>query len=275
MLNMNISLCPACGCKESIFYPHPLYRRCHECASLYQSSGIEKIEDYYDGRVPDFSSQIGSYRTYLRIMRDYIKLESYNLVDIGSGDGTFLDIAKPFVQTVAALDVSPTAKAILAGKGYLIDEPLSTLSPKIVTAWQVIEHVHDPRMFIRDLHIEEPDWLVITSPAPDSPTAQRLHSTGHWRSLSPSHHLCLFSKQGLDKLAFNCNLTLIHFEYTWSACHGTMDNFRKNALQYIKWPIKRLIGRKDLFPVYYGKNSFIALLRKADCHKFDSQQTSQ
>jgi len=197
-------------------------------------------------------------------MKRFIKLESYWLIDIGSGDGLFLDLAKPYVRQVMGFDTSPTAKSLLKDKGYWIDDHWAILNPKIITAFQVIEHIQDPRVFIRDLHVGEFDWLVITSPAPDSQTAIKCHPTGRWRSLSPTHHICLFSRLGLEKLATDCGLTLVHYEYTWSACHGFIDNFRKNLLSYLKWPIKRIIGRRDPLPIFYGKNSFIAILKKPD-----------
>jgi hypothetical protein len=200
-----------------------------------------------------------------------MRTELYSLVDVGAGDGTFLDIAKPLFRRAVALEVSPTAEAILAEKGYLSTEPLSQLYPKIVTAWQVIEHVQDPRSFIADLHIGKRDWLIITSPAPDSPTAQRFHPTGRWRSLSPSHHLCLYSRQGLEGLAEDCNLAVIHYEYTWSACHGALDNLRKNAIRYAIWSIKKVLGMQASFPMFYGKNSFIAILKKSNNAETNSE----
>jgi 2-polyprenyl-3-methyl-5-hydroxy-6-metoxy-1,4-benzoquinol methylase len=145
---MDVRNCPACGSYRYISYPHPVYRRCHDCNSLYQFTGIEEIIDYYDGKTPDFSNQTGSYRNYLRIMQEFIKFETYKLIDIGAGDGTFLDIAKPLFQQVMGLDTSPTAKSYLEEKGFLLDQHLADLSPKIITAWQVIEHVQDPRQFI-------------------------------------------------------------------------------------------------------------------------------
>lgn len=260
---MNINLCPACRCEKYLLYPHPLYRRCCECNSLYQFTGIDTINDYYNDRTPNFTHQAGSYRIYLNIMRKYIDLKAYDLIDIGSGDGTFLDIAKTYVRQVKGTDISQIAMKILESKDYLTNGQLINMSPKIVTAFQVIEHVQDPRIFIKDLQINNSDWLILTSPATDSPTAMRCHSTGEWRSLSPSHHLCLFSRKGLEILINDCDLTIIHYEYTLSACNGLMDSIWKNIIQYFKWPIKKLIGRRDAFPKYYGKNSFIALIKKS------------
>jgi hypothetical protein len=259
---MECKQCPACGSDNYVLYPHPVYRRCAECYSLYQYTDIDIIKDYYEDRQPNFTNQTGSYRTYLRIMEKFIELERYRLVDVGAGDGLFLDLAKAFVGQAMGFDASPTAMVLLKNKGYWIDKLEDVLSPKIITAFQVIEHVQDPRLFINNLCIRKDDWLVLTSPAADSPTATRCHSTGRWRSLSPSHHLCLFSRRGLEKLAIDCDLALVHFEYTWSGCHGLIDNFRKNVLVHLKWPLKRLIGRKDPYPIFYGRNSFLAILRK-------------
>jgi hypothetical protein len=250
---MRITHCPACGCEKHLPYPHPLYRICFNCNSLYQFVGIKNISDYYDEIVPDFSHQKGSYRIYLRIMKKFLDLGYYNLIDIGSGDGTFLDVATPFVFQAYALDVSPIAQTILSDKGYLLTKPIKNITPKIITALQVIEHIKNPQVFINNLHLSNHDWLVLTSPAPDSPTAKRLHPTGDWRSLSPSHHLCLYSKQGLEILADTCNLSLVHYEYTWSGCHGLIDNTKNNIINFIKWSIKKLLGLPNPLPFFYGK----------------------
>ncbi len=199
-------------------------------------------------------------------MQQFIETESFTLVDSGAGDGTFLDVARPSFRQAFGTDISPTAKRILTNKGYLLNRPLSQFSPKVVTALQVIEHISNPREFISDLQLKPADWLVVTSPAPDSPTAQRFHRKGEWRSLSPSHHLCLFSRSGLERLAADCGLNLVHIEYTYSGCHGAVDNIYRTILAHLKYPIKRAIGRKDPFPVFYGKNSFIAILRKRELH---------
>jgi hypothetical protein len=190
-----------------------------------------------------------------------MQLGHYDLVDVGAGDGTFLDVAKPLVRNISALEMSENAKKILSQKGYLLTQPLECITPKIVTAFQVIEHLKEPRTFIKDLHISDKDWFVFTSPSPESPTALRLHSTGRWQSLSPSHHLCLYSKRGLERIAYDCGLELVHFDYVFSGCHGAIDNFFKNIKKFAKWPIKKMAGRRDPLPNYFGKNSFIAVVR--------------
>jgi hypothetical protein len=259
-----IKCCPACGRKDFTHYPHQLYRECRSCGSLYQYKEIKKIQDYYEKQVIDYGYQIGSYRSYLKIIRRFINHDKYKtLIDIGAGDGTFLDEAKKYFKIICGFDTSQMASKILTQKGYFIDrQGLGAITPKVITALQVIEHVPDPVAFINHLGLKADDLLVVTSPAVDSPSACRQHHTGKWRSLSPSHHLCLFTRKGLEEVAVRCDLDLINYEYVYSGCHGAVNNLCKHIFMYLKWPIKRLIGRKDSFPLFSGKNSFIAIFHK-------------
>ena len=259
-----VKTCPACGSAQSLPYSHPLYRACAACGSLYQTHDIKPVDDYYDHEPISFTHQVGSYKQYLDILKAHIpNLNTYTVVDVGGGDGTFLDVVKSSFSQAKGTDLSPTAKDVLQQKNYWTEPgSVATYTPKVATAFQVIEHVPDPRSFITAMGLKKGDWLVLTCPGADSADAKAMAHTGRWRNLSPSHHLCLYTRQGLQQVANDTGLELVLHAPVWAACHGAIDNAWRHLKQYIKWPVKRLIGRKDPFPHFYGRDSVLVILRK-------------
>ncbi len=257
----DVTTCPACGSHSRMPHAHTLYQVCTDCGSVYQHTGRTNVDDYYHHQPIDFSFQRGSYRQYLAWLKAHHTLRgTETLIDVGAGDGTFLDTAAPLFATRKGVESSAIAREVLARKGYLAElDVLKATRPKVVTAFQVIEHVDDPVAFLKNLHLGPGDVALLTSPAVDSRTAHR--EKGRWRNLSPSHHLALFSRKGLEAACARAGLEVATYDFAWAACHGGWDNLRLHVLQWLKWPIKRLIGRKDRFPPYHGRESFIALLR--------------
>jgi hypothetical protein len=145
-------------------------------------------------------------------------------------------------------------------------EKIQKLRPKIITAFQVIEHQSDPQAFLQKFECKEGDFLVLTSPGVDASSAKKMHSSGKWKSLSPSHHLCLYSEKGMAHLLENSGFRIISYEYVWSACHGAIDNFKKYLKKILYYILKKVLGRKADFPSFYWKNSFVVIAQKMKSH---------
>jgi hypothetical protein len=262
--------CIACGSNKLAKYPHPLYKRCLNCGSIVQTKDICEISDYYEKTVLSFTHQRGSYKSYLSTIVNGIDISNYYLIDVGAGDGTFvLESRQHSFRNVFGYDISPSAVKYLKEKNLYINlDEIKSLKPKIITAFQVIEHLGDPDSFLRSLDFRTDDILVLTAPGVDSPTAQKHHKTGDWISLSPSHHLCLYSKKGIFNLLYNNNFSVMYYDYVWSACHGAIDNAMKYLIKITTCTIKNIIGRCTRYPSFYWKNSFILIAKKTDGQSF-------
>jgi 2-polyprenyl-3-methyl-5-hydroxy-6-metoxy-1,4-benzoquinol methylase len=93
------------------------------------------------------------------------------LVDVGCGTGRFLEAAADLVTDYVGVDVvrhsglSPDAAFLRAD----LDRdaiPVSSASADIVAAVETIEHLENPRAFVRELArlLKPGGWLVITTP---------------------------------------------------------------------------------------------------------------
>jgi hypothetical protein len=254
--------CLACMEKGYKKHGHPLYRTCAHCGTIYQFEGIENITDYYTDIALDYSYQKGSYYYYLNLIRRYINHNTNpTLIDMGTGDGLFLDVCSSYFPKCYGVEFSEIAQKVLTEKGYLIDmDSVGSYKSKVVSALQVLEHVSNPDTFLDGFCLQQGDYAVLTSPAADTRYALRYKEL--WRNISPSHHLAMYTKKAIEIIAERHNMEIVYYENTWSATNNFWHNLWTHMKTYAKWPIKKLIGRKDPFPRYNWRDSFFVILKQ-------------
>ena len=264
------SICPICASPSHTPTAHPDYRRCGDCGSFYQSSPVFQIADYYAEieEVPDFRRQSGSYRNYIKRISSVLgDLRRHYLVDVGGGDGLFALMAQDLlrVRDVAVVESSATAQESLRKKGVTVLEfdQIATLDTKVVTALQVIEHIADPKEFLLSLGLSKGDSLVLTSPSTDTIYCRMYGKC--WRSYSPSHHLILYSRRGIEILLESAGLELVHYEHCVSGAHSRLDELVRFGARVALWPIRRWGSAKQgRIQLFHGKSSFLAIARVLD-----------
>jgi SAM-dependent methyltransferase len=213
--------CPVCGSAE----PKPAKLRidspsaglpltlvdCHECGvAFYEGSEPAAVE------VPDHAAALKFYVEQgagIDVMTEPLfQLDPRRVrrsLEVGCGFGYALDFARwAFGWEVRGVDPSPLAAAGRAALG--LDIASGYLGPAagtergacdLVFCSEVLEHVRDPRGFVRVLgsHLAEDGLLVLTTPnagaiGPEAPGALLLSV------LSPGHHLVLFRPAPLRRL---------------------------------------------------------------------------
>jgi 2-polyprenyl-3-methyl-5-hydroxy-6-metoxy-1,4-benzoquinol methylase len=128
------------------------------------------------------------------------------LLDVGCGDGSFLDSMRKLGWKVTGFEFDPKAALIARERfdlevfvGQLEDISFST-NFDAITLSHVIEHVPDPRALLRRCFqlLTDGGKLAITTP--------NVRSIGHflfrrsWRGLEPPRHLVLFSPESLRSI---------------------------------------------------------------------------
>jgi len=128
------------------------------------------------------------------------------LLDIGFGDGKFLDLAKKAGWSVSGCDTDPVTIASAREKGLDVRqggiEAFKDLSESfdVITLSHVIEHVHSPKEVSQEIfRLLKPGGQVWM----ETPNIQ---SYGHeqfakdWRGLEPPRHLVLFNWNSLEAM---------------------------------------------------------------------------
>jgi len=126
------------------------------------------------------------------------------LLDVGCGDGLFLDAC----QTVRAIRVGldPSSTALRAAQrrggirviqGSLEALPFSNGSLSVITAIHVLEHVPSPRLCLQELYrvLEPGGWLTVQ--VPNAASLQRRLLGLRWAGFDVPRHLLTYNPQNL------------------------------------------------------------------------------
>jgi SAM-dependent methyltransferase len=127
-----------------------------------------------------------------------------SLLDLGCGDGQFLEWARSAGWRVLGVDPDPKAAAVARSRGIDVHlGKIDELDPAehqfdMITLSHVIEHVHHPTVVIKACHrLLKPNGQIwIETPNLDS-TGHDIFRA-HWRGLEPPRHLVLFTRSSLQ-----------------------------------------------------------------------------
>jgi 2-polyprenyl-3-methyl-5-hydroxy-6-metoxy-1,4-benzoquinol methylase len=145
-------------------------------------------------------------RTRRRIDRDFrflpYRSTGARLLDVGCGNGDYLRMARKAGWRVAGTEPDPQARNLACSDGMDVRESFrdwdaSSESFDYITASHVIEHVHDPDEFLKDIaKLLAPDGcLFLQTPNVDAVSHRQFGP--YWRGLEPPRHLLLFNKESL------------------------------------------------------------------------------
>lgn len=142
-----------------------------------------------------------------RLERRFRHLEANapgDLLDVGCGDGAFLQDLKALGWRGEGIDFDPGAVAAARTRGVKATVgDLTSLPPKrrwdVITASHVLEHVPNPQAFLAACRekLVPGGALWLETPNVYAPTHQAYGEA--WRGLEPPRHLVLFSEVALRK----------------------------------------------------------------------------
>jgi 2-polyprenyl-3-methyl-5-hydroxy-6-metoxy-1,4-benzoquinol methylase len=215
--------CPLCGepAPEQARAVFPPYRvvDCATCSMRYLSPRAHESDvarlygapEYWERGGPE--SGYSSYssiepllvRTFIRRLSPFPPREAgARLLDVGCGPGAGLDAARSLGYEAWGLDVSSAAVAVASAR-YPDRVRLGTLSDRlfpqgffdVITLFDVIEHIYDPRRLALDLawHLAPEGRIAVATPNVKSLLAR---ATGRrWVSYKIPEHVSYFSPRTL------------------------------------------------------------------------------
>ena len=198
--------CPACGAcniaDEWIAYCIENTKKilwCENCGFGWQHPlpSPKEISDYYENypvyNIHGANEKEDSCRKRIRRI-DNLCPKRGRLLDIGSGLGYFLKIAKEDGWDVTGIEPQVNAAAFCRESlkidvytGYIKDIKIDQASFDVVTLWDVWEHVHDPLKFLENcISLIAPEGLLCISIPNASGLPAKLFK-GNWRYVMKTH----------------------------------------------------------------------------------------
>jgi len=197
--------------------------RCTGCGVVFDESSMLGEGYYENERVihvdeKKIEPRKRNARQRVKLIRNVLKKES-SLVDIGCGEGLFLQEAKNYVS--AAYGVEPTKSyAAYAKEKMNLDVLQGTLesleypdnSFDTVTMFHVLEHLSSPSQALTKIYswLKKTGHIVIEVPNIESPTAQ--YKGLNWELIYPEHRF-YFSPSSLQQLLKKNNFEIISMRF--------------------------------------------------------------
>lgn len=189
---------------------------CLECGFRYCDPGLAgngrfyteldaQRTGYYPAEVPEFARTLAWVR--VRKLR--------TVLDVGCGDGAFLDLAREAGMGTAGIELNRKAAEACQSKGHHVSMiPLAELAkdsrgPRydLVTLFQVLEHVPDPVSFLRDASsLLRPGGYVSVAVPNDRGIYRICPLEPHeW----PPHHITRWRQKDLRQAGSRCGLRVV------------------------------------------------------------------
>lgn len=225
--------CVICGCSSSrVIYDGPIRMgmfgalsseahrivRCSKCLAGSLANAFGSSEEYYQSETYRKEVDGGAKADDYFRLHDAEQIRHLSITgtgifrgkvvaDIGCGGGSFLDGIRGYAADALAIEPSATFRASLKSRGYkayaFVDDALTEYKGRIdlVTAFDVLEHVEDPRSFLAGIQqlLVTGGKVVLSTPNSDDLLIEALpseYSAFFYRKA----HLWYFDREALLSL---------------------------------------------------------------------------
>jgi SAM-dependent methyltransferase len=235
-------LCGAPGAQDAPVQPQPPFglKVCGACSIVYVSPRpvLSAMKAYYN-TMYDAAMNQRSPRQERRARRHLSRLARYKpvpgrLLEVGAGDGYFLNAARVAGWEVEGLELSQPRVA-RARKWFgltlhcceLAAAPFPPAHFDAVSMLQVLEHLHDPRAALRRAHeLLRPGGLLILSSPNILAYGRKKRAVSSWQI---PEHLFFFSPRTLVYAVEDASFMIVRRRLKFFA-------FLEKALRWAPWP---------------------------------------
>ncbi len=201
--------------------------RCSDCTMIYESPRFAEdviIRGYMSSEEGAHDSQypmrVASFRRALEKLADRLPPKGARVLDIGTAGGAFLDAATAFGYDAHGLEPSAflvergKARGLQIEQGTIDAHAFAPASFDMVSLWDVIEHLADPKRALGEIRpLLKPGGVLLVN-FPDIGTWQaKLAGRRFWWILSV--HLHHFTRKTLTDLFARTGFEATHFRRYW------------------------------------------------------------
>lgn len=219
--------------------------KCEKCGFVfvYPTPSIKTQQEYYDKEYKSGLYKLVGDTENLRKklnQRRFSEISKYspkgNLLDIGCGAGFFLDAAAEQGLSVYGVELSTEAASKTRQRHKnIFNGPLENAKYQdsffdVVAIFDLIEHVLDPDITIKEIHrIVKPGGLIIFT-TPDISSWHARIMGKYWYQINPHQHLFYFSPHTMKKILEKNGFTVVEIKKNYKIF--TIDVILKMAEFY-------------------------------------------
>ena len=189
---------------------------CEKCSFVFSNVKPSKVE--LDKVYGGYSREVGRTETTLQKMRD-LALSLKNLskakrvIDIGCGDGEFLNMFKGLGCEVFGTEYDPRTEEICRNKGITmlpggvtpsLGECESPEQFDLVIFTEVIEHINNPIDVIKNISNLLKSGGVLYVTTPNFASLERKALRGKWGMIAYPEHISFYSPRTLNSILRKC-----------------------------------------------------------------------
>ncbi len=208
--------------------------QCSDCGIIWHENLFEDMDSYYVSEeyrqsLEGSTEEARFYELHDKETLDKLRYTGTDIfrgktvADIGCGAGAFLDFIVGVAKKVVAVEPSQFYRNIMKRKGFTVyayaDLALKEYqgggSIDVITSFDVIEHVDDPRSFIKNIYelLAKGGRAIVGTPT-DAPVMRSLLGKVYEKELLFStQHIWIFSEKNLRLLAEEQGFKSISFKY--------------------------------------------------------------
>lgn len=198
--------------------------KCAQCGLLQLSQTVVDRNHYEDGKMRQnqymaVNDSYGEETWELwrqETMQDDIRRESFlrelcngkNVLDFGCGNGGFMANISSSVKKIVGIELDLNARKKLKEEGFEVDSDIENIggSWDVITLFQVIEHLDEPRKWLKHFlgYLKGGGYLVIETPNADDALISLYNNEAFMDFTFWSEHLMLYNSDNLEKLMSEC-----------------------------------------------------------------------
>jgi 2-polyprenyl-3-methyl-5-hydroxy-6-metoxy-1,4-benzoquinol methylase len=250
-----ITQCPICGSASRNRAFEPDVERCKVCRCYFRNprptqADIQRSYDcganYRDWALLDPMARRGMWDRRLQRLRSVVK-PGATLLDVGAGDGYFLDIAKEEGFVTTGTELSETGANLSRERGHEIllgqleEIDFQGRTFDAVTLWHVLEHLPDPGRALAKVHARLKPGGVFALAVPNEENHLFRHRWGMLKTANP-----------LGPLVWGAEIHLSHFQP--ATLRGVLNAAGFQVLRF---------GVDDIYQDRSGKNLAKLTFQKA------------
>jgi len=219
----NCLLCDHSSLKVLRGYEKDHLVRCRKCSFVFSSRipSAEELVTFYEGYQRANAISPITIKRYHELLDQFEEFRSTgNIIDIGCGDGYFLEVAKERGWNVFGVEFTDEALEVCSAKGItMLRGPLEAANYEpdffdVVTSFEVIEHIYNPRKEVSDIRtiLRKDGLFYVTTPNFNSISRSVL---GHkWTILNYPEHLSYYTRKTMNRFMKTMRFTKLRTETT-------------------------------------------------------------